>query len=67
MRIVDFHNHFYPPAYIQALRDDPHGAVTVSTDTRHPCPLPGDANFAVPPHRDIAIGSGARAGGSLQC
>jgi aminocarboxymuconate-semialdehyde decarboxylase len=55
MRIVDFHNHFYPPEYIEALRADPNGAVTVSTDA-HGNPVlhsPGDANFAVPPHRDI--------------
>ena len=57
MRIIDFHNHFYPPAYIDALRDDPHGAVTVSTDVNGNPVLhsPGDANFAVPPHRDIDI------------
>jgi aminocarboxymuconate-semialdehyde decarboxylase len=57
MRIVDFHNHFYPPAYIDALRDDPHGAVTVSTDANGNPVLhsPGDANFAVPPHRDIVV------------
>jgi len=57
MRIVDFHNHFYPPAYIDALRDDPHGAVTVSTDVNGNPVLhsPGDANFAVPPHRDIEV------------
>jgi aminocarboxymuconate-semialdehyde decarboxylase len=57
MRIVDFHNHFYPQAYIDALRDDPHGAVTVSTDPNGNPVLhsPGDANFAVPPHRDIAV------------
>lgn len=57
MRIVDFHNHFYPPAYIDALRDDPHGAVTVSTDADGNPVLhsPGDANFAVPPHRDIDV------------
>jgi aminocarboxymuconate-semialdehyde decarboxylase len=57
MRIVDFHNHFYPPAYIDALRDDPQSAVTVSTDV-HGNPVlhsPGDANFAVPPHRDIDV------------
>jgi len=57
MRIVDFHNHFYPPAYIEALRHDPNGAVTVSTDV-HGNPVlhsPGDANFAVPPHRDIDV------------
>jgi aminocarboxymuconate-semialdehyde decarboxylase len=57
MRIVDFHNHFYPPAYIAALRDDPHGAVTVSTDANGNPVLhsPGDANYAVPPHRDIDV------------
>lgn len=57
MRIVDFHNHFYPPAYIDALRDDPQSAVTVSTDV-HGNPVlhsPGDANFAVPAHRDIDV------------
>jgi aminocarboxymuconate-semialdehyde decarboxylase len=57
MRIVDFHNHFYPPAYIDALRDDPQSAVTVSTDV-HGNPVlhsPGDANFAVPPHRNIDV------------
>jgi aminocarboxymuconate-semialdehyde decarboxylase len=55
MRIVDFHNHFYPPAYIDALRRDPHGAVTVTTDPNGDPVLhsPGDANYAVPPHRDI--------------
>lgn len=55
MRIVDFHNHFYPPAYLDALRADPAGAVTVSTDAAGNPVLhsPGDANIAVPPHRDI--------------
>jgi aminocarboxymuconate-semialdehyde decarboxylase len=57
MRIVDFHNHFYPPAYIEALRGDPHPAVTVTTDADGNPVLhsPGDANIAVPPHRDIAV------------
>lgn len=57
MRIVDFHNHFYPSAYIDALRNDPRSAVTVTTDV-HGNPVlhsPGDANFAVPPHRDIDV------------
>jgi len=57
MRIVDFHNHFYPPAYIDALRSDPESAVTVTTDANGDPVLhsPGDANFAVPPHRDIDV------------
>jgi aminocarboxymuconate-semialdehyde decarboxylase len=55
MRIVDFHNHFYPPAYLDALRADPAGAITVTTDAAGNPVLhsPGDANIAVPPHRDI--------------
>lgn len=57
MRIVDFHNHFYPPAYIDALRTDPESAVTVTTDANGNPVLhsPGDSNFAVPPHRDIDV------------
>ena len=56
MRIIDFHNHFYPPAYIDALRAEPSGGVTVTTDARGNPVLhsPGDANIAVPPHRDVA-------------
>jgi aminocarboxymuconate-semialdehyde decarboxylase len=55
MRIVDFHNHFYPPAYLDALRADPASAISVTTDTAGNPVLhsPGDANIAVPPHRDI--------------
>jgi aminocarboxymuconate-semialdehyde decarboxylase len=57
MRLVDFHNHFYPPAYIDALRTDPESAVKVTTDADGNPVLhsPGDANFAVPPHRDIDV------------
>jgi aminocarboxymuconate-semialdehyde decarboxylase len=57
MRIVDFHNHFYPPAYIDAVSRDPESAVTVTTDVDGNPVLhsPGDANFAVPPHRDIDV------------
>ncbi len=54
MRIIDFHNHFYPPSYIEALRSDD-GPVTVSQDADGNPVLhsPGDANIAVPGHRDI--------------
>jgi aminocarboxymuconate-semialdehyde decarboxylase len=52
--IVDFHNHYYPPAYLDALRD-PGGAVRVTQDAAGNPVLhyPGDYNVAVPGHRDI--------------
>jgi aminocarboxymuconate-semialdehyde decarboxylase len=52
--IVDFHNHFYPPAYLDALRSGP-SAVQVTMDAdRNPClHYPGDYNVVVPGHRDI--------------
>jgi hypothetical protein len=28
MRIVDFHNHYYPPAYLDALRNGPSAVET---------------------------------------
>lgn len=53
--IVDFHNHYFPPAYLDALR---HGttAVDVWTDDDGNPVLgyPGDYNVCVPGHRDIA-------------
>jgi aminocarboxymuconate-semialdehyde decarboxylase len=54
MPIVDFHNHYYPPAYLEALRTGP-SAVEVSADADGN-PLiyyPGDYNICVPGHRDI--------------
>lgn len=53
--IVDVHNHFYPPAYLDALRDG-QGSVRVTHDAEGN-PLihyPGDYNVAVQGHRDIA-------------
>ena len=54
MPIVDFHNHYYPPAYLDALRSGS-SAVEVSEDADGN-PLiyyPGDYNICVPGHRDI--------------
>jgi aminocarboxymuconate-semialdehyde decarboxylase len=53
--IVDFHNHFYPPEYLDALRTGG-TTVTLSTDGDGNPVLgyPGDYNVAVPGHRDIA-------------
>ena len=53
--IIDFHNHFYPPEYIDALRSGD-SAVRVTDDEHgNPCiHYPGDYNVAVRGHRDIA-------------
>jgi aminocarboxymuconate-semialdehyde decarboxylase len=55
MRIVDFHNHYYPPAYVKALETSA-SAVRVTYDAEgNPCVhYPGDYNVLVPGHRDIA-------------
>jgi aminocarboxymuconate-semialdehyde decarboxylase len=54
MHVVDFHNHYYPPAYLDALRAGP-STVRVTVDREgNPClHYPGDYNVAVPGHRDI--------------
>jgi aminocarboxymuconate-semialdehyde decarboxylase len=54
MRIVDFHNHFYPPEYVEALKTSA-SRVRVTYD-EHGNPrvhYPGDYNILVPGHRDI--------------
>lgn len=54
MPIIDFHNHFYPPAYLQALRSGSSAVkVTVDEDGNPRLYYPGDYNIAVPGHRDI--------------
>lgn len=55
MRVIDVHNHFYPPAYLEALRSGP-SAVRVTTGAGGDPHLhyPGDYNVAVRGHRDIA-------------
>jgi aminocarboxymuconate-semialdehyde decarboxylase len=54
VRVIDFHNHYYPPAYLEALRSGP-SAVQVTVDAQgNPClHYPGDYNVVVPGHRDI--------------
>ncbi|HET7564670.1 MAG TPA: amidohydrolase family protein [Gemmatimonadaceae bacterium] len=54
MPVIDVHNHFYPPEYLDALRANG-SAVSVTTDA-HGNPrlhYPGDYNVAVRGHRDI--------------
>jgi len=54
MRIIDFHNHYYPPEYVRALQTS-ESAVKVTYDADgNPCVhYPGDYNILVPGHRDI--------------
>ncbi|MGH9674596.1 MAG: hypothetical protein ACRD44_15560 [Bryobacteraceae bacterium] len=54
-RFIDFHNHFYPPAYLAALRDGPSSVrVTIDGDGNPRLHYPGDYNIAVLPQRDLA-------------
>ncbi len=52
--IIDFHNHYYPPKYIEALERGP-SAVQITHDEEGNPRLhyPGDYNIAVRGHRDI--------------
>ena len=55
-RIIDFHNHYYPPEYVEALKSPASkSAVKVTYDADgNPCVhYPGDYNILVPGHRDI--------------
>ena len=54
MPVIDFHNHYYPPTYIQALEQGP-SAVRITHDAEGNPLLhyPGDYNIAVRGHRDI--------------
>ena len=54
MRIVDFHNHYYPPQYVEALRTSKSAVKVTYDDSGNPCVhYPGDYNILVPGHRDI--------------
>jgi aminocarboxymuconate-semialdehyde decarboxylase len=54
MPVIDFHDHYYPPSYIQALEKGP-STVRITYDPEgNPClHYPGDYNVAVRGHRDI--------------
>ena len=54
MPIIDVHNHYYPPAYIEALRSGPSNVqVTIDEQGNPRLHYPGDYNIAVRGHRDI--------------
>lgn len=54
MPMIDFHNHYYPPEYVDALRTGGL-AVKMTVDAEgNPCVhYPGDYNILVPGHRDL--------------
>jgi aminocarboxymuconate-semialdehyde decarboxylase len=55
VRIVDVHNHYYPPAYVDALRSGESAITVRMDDAGNPeVHYPGDYNVLVPGHRDIA-------------
>ncbi|HEX7051943.1 MAG TPA: amidohydrolase family protein [Longimicrobiales bacterium] len=55
MPIIDVHNHYYPPAYLDALREGPSNVrVEMDAEGNPRLHYPGDYNIAVRGHRDIA-------------
>ncbi len=69
MSVIDFHNHFYPPEYLDAIQSGPSNVkVTFDSEGNPLVHYPGDYNILVPGHRDIAYRSDVldRAGVSKQ-
>src|SRR6266542_216481 len=55
MPVIDFHNHYYPPKYMQALQSGGSSVkVTIDSDGNPKLHYPGDYNVAVRGHRDLA-------------
>ncbi len=54
MKIIDVHNHFYPPEYLEAVQFGPSNIkVTYDADNNPLLHYPGDYNIIVRGHRDI--------------
>jgi aminocarboxymuconate-semialdehyde decarboxylase len=54
MRVIDFHNHYYPPKYMKALQSGQSSVhVTIDADGNPNIHYPGDYNVAVRGHRDL--------------
>ena len=54
MPIIDFHNHYYPPAYLEAVKQGPSNVGYTEDDDGNPVlHYPGDYNVIVPGHRII--------------
>ena len=56
MTIVDFHNHFYPVEYVEAIKEGPSNLrYTVDDEDNPVLHYPGDYNVIVPGHRLIDV------------
>ena len=54
MTIIDFHNHFFPPKYLEEVENGPSNIQVTFDDQNNPLlHYPGDYNIVVPGHRDI--------------
>ena len=54
MAIIDFHNHYYPPTYLDAIRRGVSTLKHTTDDEGNPVlHYPGDYNVVVPGHRDV--------------
>lgn len=54
MTIIDCHNHFYPPQYLEAIQSGPSNIkVTIDAENNPLLHYPGDYNIIVPEHRNI--------------
>ncbi len=54
MTIIDCHNHFFPPQYLEAIQSGPSNVrVTFDAENNPLLHYPGDYNIVVPEHRDI--------------
>jgi len=62
MRVIDFHNHFYPRAYLEAVERGP-SSVRVTHDAEGNALLhyPGDYNVVARGHRDVEYRAGVLA------
>src|SRR4051812_10556755 len=59
MLLIDVHNHFYPPEYLDALkRGDSEVKLTIDSEGNPCIHYPGDYNVAVQGHRDIEYRQG---------
>ena len=59
MPVIDFHNHYYPPKYLDALRSGRSTVrVTTDADGNPVIHYPGDYNVAVRGHRDLTYRAG---------
>ncbi len=56
MPVIDFHNHYYPPGYLQVLQSGGSAVEVTIDDQGNPrLHYPGDYNIAVPGQRDLNV------------